>query len=170
MEQTILIGKILKPQGIKGELKINPLTSRINRFKALNYVLIEDKKYNITSVRVGVDGFVYLTLSEVTDRNMAETLRNKELYILRSDSIKLNKDEFFIDDLMHSVIYSENNKEIGEIINIENYGSADIITVACGFGDSFSFPLLKDLIISLDAENKKIIINEEKLKEIKVWE
>ena len=170
MEQTILIGKILKPQGIKGELKVNPLTSRINRFKALNYVLIEDNKYNITSVRVGVDGFVYLTLSEVTDRNMAETLRNKELYILRSDSIKLNKDEFFIDDLMHSVIYSENDKEIGEIINIENYGSADIITVACGFGDSFSFPLLKDLIISLDAENKKVIINEEKLKEIKVWE
>ena len=170
MDSIILIGQIVKAQGIKGEVKVKPITSDINRFKKLDYVLIDNNKYNLIHSRIGVDGFVYLTFDEVKDRNTAETLRNKELYVYRDDAIKLKKDEFFIDDLLNSVIFDLDGNEIGDIINIENYGSADIITVACGFGDSFSFPLLKDLIISLDAENKKVIIDKIKLEEIKVWE
>ena len=170
MENIILVGKIVKAQGIKGEVKVKPITKDINRFKKISYLLIDNKEYSISHVRIGVDGFAYISFNEVTTRNEAEDLRNKELYVYREDSVELAKDEFFIDDLMHSTIFSEQDKEIGEIINIENYGSADIITVACGFGDSFSFPFLKDLIISFDAENKKVIIDENKLKEIKVWE
>ena len=169
MNNIVLIGKIVKPQGIKGELKISPITSNISRFKNLTYCLIDNVEYTIEKARIGIDNFVYLTLKEINDRNKAETLRNKEIYIYKEDRIKLKKDEFFTDDLMNSTIVTENNKELGEIINIENYGSADIITVACGYGDSFSFPLLKDLIISFDEGNKKVIINEEKLKEIRVW-
>ena len=170
MENIILVGKIVKAQGIKGEVKVMPITKDINRFKKISYLLIDNKEYSITHVRIGVDGFAYITFSEVSTRNDAEALRNKEVYVYRQDSVTLNKDEFFIDDLMHSTIYSEEDKEIGDIINIENYGSADIITVACGYGDVFSFPLLKDLIISFDAKNKKVVIDENKLKEIKVWE
>ena len=169
MENIILGGKIVKAQGIKGEVKVLPSTKDINRFKKTNYLVIDNKEYSISHVRIGVDGFVYITFNEVTTRNEAEDLRNKELYVYREDSVSLDKDEFFIDDLMNSTIFSEQDKEIGEIINIENYGSADIITVSCGYGDSFSFPLLKHLIKSFDITNKKILIDENKLKEIKVW-
>ena len=170
MQDTILVGKIVKAQGIKGEVKVKPITKSISRFKKLNYVLIDNNKYSISGARIGVDGFVYLMFVEVSTRNDAEMLKDKELYIHKEDRVTLEKDEYFIDDLMHSSLFDENNNELGEIINIENYGSADIITVACGFGDSFSFPLLKDLIISFDENEKKVVIDKNKLEEIKVWE
>ena len=48
----ILIGIVAKPQGLKGEIKINPITDDINRFKKLTYVYIDSKKFDIEYVSV----------------------------------------------------------------------------------------------------------------------
>ena len=44
--EKIVIGIVAKPQGLKGEIKINPITDDINRFKKLkNIYLILDFLY-----------------------------------------------------------------------------------------------------------------------------
>ena len=169
MQNQVLIGKIVKAQGIKGEVKVMPITSEVERFKKLNYCLIDNVKYNIIHSRIGADNFAYLTFSEVSNRNAAELLRNKELYINKEDRIALKPNEYFIEDLMGSLVLNEKGEEIGEIINIENYGASDIITVSVGMGMSFAFPLLISVVVSFDANKKVLIINSEKLNEVKVW-
>lgn len=170
MNNNVLIGKIVKAQGIKGEVKVMPITSDINRFKKLSYCLIDNKRYDVTHARIGIDNFAYLTFEQIKDRNGAELLRNKEIFVNKEDRIKLNPNEFFIDDLMGSLVVGEDNEEIGEIINVENYGATDILTVSIGMGMSFAFPLLNDVIVSFDENKKVLTVNKEKLNEVKVWE
>ena len=92
MQKKVLIGKIVKAQGIKGEVKVMPITSDIQRFKKINYCFINNIKYTITHVRIGADNFAYLTFSEITDRNAAELLIHiHRLYLLLRGCHKQNR-------------------------------------------------------------------------------
>ena len=75
---TLTVGKIAKPQGVGGELKISPLTDDVNRFKNLKTVYLDGKSYNVSKARISPNG-VFLTLEGVNDRNTAELLRNKDI-------------------------------------------------------------------------------------------
>ena len=67
----LTVGKIAKPQGVGGELKISPLTDDVNRFKNLKTVYLDGKSYNVSKARILPNG-VFLTLEGVN----AEILRN----------------------------------------------------------------------------------------------
>ena len=73
--ERLIIGEVLKPQGIRGELKIKTYTDEPEDVKAFGQVYIEGKPYKILSFRVGGDGFAYLGLRGVPDRNAAELMR-----------------------------------------------------------------------------------------------
>lgn len=67
--ERLIIGEVLKPQGIRGELKIKTYTDEPDDVKSFGQVYIEGKPYKILSFRVGGDGFAYLGLRGVPDRN-----------------------------------------------------------------------------------------------------
>src|SRR3712207_7804889 len=50
-----LVGQISKPHGIKGEVKVFPLTDDIKRFKKLDYVIINDEEFKIESCKLQND-------------------------------------------------------------------------------------------------------------------
>ncbi len=52
MDQFITIGKIVNTHGIKGELKIYPLTDNLERFKQLHKVYIEEKETNVLNCKL----------------------------------------------------------------------------------------------------------------------
>ena len=52
MKDNIIIGKIFNVHGIKGELKVLPLTDDINRFKKLERCFIKGREYNAASARI----------------------------------------------------------------------------------------------------------------------
>ena len=95
METLFKIGLVAKPQGIKGELKVNPLTDDIERFSSLKKVLIEGVEYKVLSAKIG-GGVVFITLSGVQDRNSAETFRGKFLCVERKDAVKLPENHYFV--------------------------------------------------------------------------
>lgn len=167
MEDSLKIGLIVKPQGVKGELKVNPLTDDIGRFSDLKSVLIDGVSYKITHVKFGV-GCVYLTLFGITDRNTAETFRNKFITVKREDSVKLKKDSFFIADLIGLTLCTEKGK-VGEIIDITP-NNTDYFTVKTVDKKTMMFPFLKDLNGKADYDEKTFTVNGERLKEISVYE
>lgn len=70
-----LIGYILKPQGLKGEVKVESVTSYLERFNRLDRVFLQLKEkkqaYSIENVRVS-DRFVYLKFIEINSRDDAD--------------------------------------------------------------------------------------------------
>ena len=78
MTDKLNVGEILKPQGIRGELKVKPFTDDAEVFRDFTRVFVEETPYKVLSVRTG-GGLVFLGLKGVPDRNAAELLRGKQL-------------------------------------------------------------------------------------------
>ena len=75
----LVIAEVLKPQGIRGELKIKTFTDFPEDVKAFKTVYIDDTPYKILSFRVGEGGAAYIGLRGIVDRNAAELMRGKTL-------------------------------------------------------------------------------------------
>ena len=162
----ITIGTVLKPQGIKGEIKILPITDDARRFLKLKEVLIQNTSFVVASVRLH-EQFAYVKLKGVDDRNAAELLVGKNVDIRREQAVKLPTDRYFIEDLLRAEVFV-GGESIGIVTSIDNFGSADVYTVR---GErTVRFPLLKKLIVTISAEEKRIVLDPETFGEVAVYE
>ncbi len=167
MQDTLKIGLIVKPQGVKGEVKIQPLTDDISRFKKLKTVLIDGK--NIAVERVVLAGnTVFLALTGIYDRDTAESLRGKFICVDRENAVKLPKDNYFIADIIGCKLFAE-QELIGEVVDVFS-SRTDVFTVKCEDGKVMRFPFLKDVLLSVDVQNKKIIVKAKRLGEVACYE
>ena len=168
MQDTLKIGIIVKPQGIKGEVKIQPLTDDINRFNKLNKVIIDGTVYPVQRAVIG-GGMVILALSNITDRNVAETFRGKFICVERKDAVELPKDNYFIVDIIGCKVVTDNDEEVGTVTDVTN-AKTDIFTLSCPNNRVLRFPFLKDLVKSVDIQNKLITVYSKRLQEVSCYE
>ena len=97
MNDLTEIGKITKPQGLKGEIKVQPLSNNPERFLNYKYIYLgkDCNKTNVINVRTQ-GGFVYMMIEGVNSIDDAELLRNQLIYIDKSQLPKLEEDEYFV--------------------------------------------------------------------------
>lgn len=125
----IEIAKILKPQGIKGEIKALPLTNVLAVFDNLHSCQVGDKGMKITRLSLR-QGFLYIKFEGVDTRNDAELYRNQNIMVEKALLEELKDDEeFLIDDLVGMIIYDDQGGLVGQIVDIENYGACDIFVL-----------------------------------------
>ena len=168
MENTLKVGLIVKPQGIKGELKFQPLTDDINRFKNLKEVIIDDKNYRVLKAVIG-GGTVFLSLSGITDRNTAETFRGQFLLVTRENALPLEEGRYFIVDIVGCEIVTEEGEKIGQVTDIFS-ARTDVFTVKCVDGRIMRFPFLNAVVKTVDIENSVITVIKKRLEEVSCYE
>lgn len=160
MGEFFNIGKIINTHGIKGEVKVMPLTDYPERFELLKKVIVELKGiksiYTITSVKY-FKQTVILKFSEVKDMDEAEKLKGAMLVIDRKDAVKLPKDSFYIDDIVGCEVFDEKRGSIGSVKEVLQTGSNDVYIVRGS--DNYKevlVPALKAVVKNIDIENKRI--------------
>ena len=164
--QRLIIGEVLKPQGIRGELKIKTFTDFPEDVKAFKTVYIDDTPYKILSFRVGNDGAAYVGLRGVPDRNAAELMRGKLLQGERDDAPPLNDGQYYIVDIIGLSCETEEGEVLGVVKDIKNL-SSDIYTIEKA-GKSILFPAVKGVIKRVDLDNQKLIVDQKIFDEIAV--
>jgi 16S rRNA processing protein RimM len=157
-----LIGYILKPQGIKGEVKVNPVSPDPERYRRLEKVYIQTKDntqtYSIQKVRVA-DRFVFLKLSGIDSRGEAELLRGAEILITANDLIQPSPDEYFVHDLVGCQVITVDGDLVGKLIGVVQLSSNDVYIVSRGTGDEILIPAVKQVIKQVNVKNQEIIIH-----------
>lgn len=159
MVEYFEIGLVSNTHGLKGELKVRPYTENAKRFDKIRKVLIKKsensfEEYEVQSVRYQKD-IVLLKLKGIDDIEIAEKLKTQSLFIPREDAKELDKNEFFIADLIGCDIY-ENEEKIGVLTDIFTAGAADVYVVKRSGKKDLLLPALESIIKSVDIENKKI--------------
>ncbi len=157
-----IVGKILKPHGIKGSVKAEIITSFPEHFLDLKkvYVDLENQKqaYSIQEVRLS-NRFVFLKFSEINSIEEAETLRNAFIYIAEEDLMPLNEDEYYIHDLIGMQVVDENGTLIGTIKDVWTYTANDVYVLQTAQGEEKLIPAIKSVVKAVDREQKTMVIH-----------
>ena len=162
----LIIAQVLKPQGIRGELKIKTFTDAPENVKAFKTLYLDNTPYKILSFRVGNDGAAYVGLRGIPDRNTAEEMRGKFVEGEREDAPPLKEGQFYIVDVIGLSCETEDGEQLGIVTDISNL-SADIYTIEKA-GKKILFPAVKSVIKKVDLENKKLIVDKQIFNQIAV--
>lgn len=150
------VGKVLNVHGIRGELKVLPLTDDINRFYSLKNVFIEEKDsflpLSISNIRIHKN-MVLISFHEIKDRNQGERYKGLYISIDRKDAIKLSKDQYFIADLIGISVFSPEGILIGTIKEVLQTGPTDIYVIKTKEKDVL-VPALKNIFKEINISNK----------------
>lgn len=153
----ILIGKITSAHGIKGEVKVFPITDDPKRFKGLGSCFIskDPKSFvdcrNIRSVRFD-RGNILIAFEGVEDRDKAMTLKGNYIAVGREDAVKLPEDRFFIVDLIGLTVIDDDIGELGVINEVYDAGSGQIVSVRRKGKKDLQIPFLKAVCYDIDID------------------
>ncbi|WP_425449599.1 ribosome maturation factor RimM [Dethiothermospora halolimnae] len=158
MTKHIQVGKIINTHGIKGDVKIMPLTEDKNRFKKLEYIYIEGIEEKMFIEKVWFKkNFPILKLKGYN--NINDVLKFKEKYLLidETQKVELSEDEYFIYDMIGLEVYDNEKNKIGVIKDVLKPGANDVYVVKNG-NKEYLIPAAKEFIKKVDIEAGKMII------------
>ena len=167
MEKTLTIATVLKPQGIRGEIKVKTLTDSAEDLCNFARVFIDGAEYQVLAVRPAGD-CAYLTLRGIADRNAAELLRGKEVVALREDAPELPEDTFYLVDVLGCEVVTEKGKSMGTIIDITP-AKTDIYVVE-GNGKRVTFVAAEGVIEDIDVQAKRVTVNKKRFDEVALYD
>ncbi len=161
MEEYLEIGQIVNTSGLKGFLKVIPLTDDITRFEDLKTVYIQEKKdlveFKIQDVKYSKN-MVLLKLEGIDDIGEAEKFKNFYIKINRKDAVELEEDSYFIVDIIGCKVFTDENEFLGKVIDVFQTGSNDVYTVKNNEDKEILLPAIEDVIKDIDIANKKIVV------------
>lgn len=148
----ILVGKIVAPQGIRGEMRVQTYSESPTDFK--NFNVLSDKfdagKFHFVRPLNPTSTIVIARIDGIDNRNDVEPLRGTELFIERDSLPTTNENEYYQSDLIgFDVIRS--GKSIGSVAGFQNFGAGDIIELENGNFVSF-------IGANVDLEQKRITV------------
>ena len=164
---TIEIGAVAKPQGIKGELKVRLFCDDFESVKDVKTAFIDGEPRKIEYFKLLGAEEAIMKIEGVSDRNAAELLRRKEIYAYKSE-IKVPAGKHFIADIIGCALYLSSGKEIGEIYDIVK-GNVDYYYVKTSEGNAV-FPKIAELNAVTDVENRRVTVDAKKFTEIVMYE
>ena len=157
MKPELTIGRVLKPRGLKGELKIQMYSSNPDLLRGFSGVVkIDGATYRVQKFMCECE-FGYILLDGIDSFEKADALRGKELTVNRAELPPLGNGEHYIVDIIGLDVFVDGNK-IGIISDVQQFGSADVYTVRTNDG-SLSFPALKQLIKRVDVEEGVMMLD-----------
>ncbi|MDD4316220.1 MAG: ribosome maturation factor RimM [Clostridia bacterium] len=161
----MLIGKVSKPHGVKGGIKVESFMDTPYAFSAIKEVEINATVYKIEKAQVGQP--LILKLSGVDTVEAAEKLRNAQIFINKERAPQPPDGRYYVDDLIGCRVLLE-GEVVGELTDILQYGSADIYCVSGA--KNFMFPYVGEVIAKIDIASKEIVLNEREFDKVAVYE
>ena len=161
MQDTFVIGVVTQTHGLKGDVKVFPLTDDIHRFDDLSEVLLEDsgRKLTVTDVHYG-KGRVILHFKEISSIEEAEALKRMYLSVDRSHAVPLKENEYYIADIIGSEVYLEDGTCVGVLEDVLKTGANDVYEIRMSGPEDIRkyIPCVKEFVKLVDPEKKRIVV------------
>ncbi len=155
------VGKIINTHGIKGEIKVLPLTDDPARFEDLEWVYLsynnQLKKLYIQSVRYQRNNII-IKFKNINSIDEIEKYKNCMLIIDRDMAVDLPENTYFIIDLIGVEVRLEDGEKLGKIIDVIETGSNDVYVIKPSKGSDILIPAIKQVIKHVDIEENIMIV------------
>jgi len=161
LTDSFYIGYISKTRGLKGEVQ---LFFEFDDYETLEmdvlFLEMERKlvPFFVDSLKIHSNRTAYLFLEDVDHIDKAKALVRKKVYLPNNKLPQRNPDDFRIGDLKGFRVYDLTHGELGEIVEVHEYPQQFVAAVAYR-GKELMFPLIEDLIVSIDQEGHRLQVN-----------
>jgi len=155
MEDFFQVGVITSTHGIRGEVKVFPTTDDPKRFKRLKEVILDTGRERFTLEVEGVKffkQFVILKFKGIDNINDVEKYRRASLLVARENAVRLQKDEYFIADLIGLTVQNEEGDRIGVLKDVIETGANDVYSIELDDGRELLLPAIKQCVLDVEIE------------------
>ena len=162
MEKVFQVGIISSTHGVRGEVKVFPTTDDMKRFKKLKEVLLDTGKETLTLEIEGVKFFKQFVILKFKGYDNIDDIvkyRGKSLFVPRENALKLQKDEYFIADLIGLKVVNEDGSFTGVLKDVMETGANDVYIVESQDGKEVLIPAIKACILQVDFEKEQVLVH-----------
>lgn len=162
MEELLQVGIIANTHGVRGEVKVFPTTDDVTRFNKLKEAVLDIGNEKITLHITGrkyYKNMVILRFREFTNINEVEKYKGKGLFVTRENAVRLQKDEYFIADMIGLNVAAEDGEELGELSDVLQTGANDVYVVKKENTPDLLIPAIKDCILNIDMEKRAMTVH-----------
>ncbi len=155
----VCVGVLTKPHGVKGAVKVFPMTDDVKRFKKGQEFLLRGRKQTIPVKVETVQFFkqmVILKFEGINTPEEIETYREAELLVDKEHRVGLKRDEYFISDIIGLEVVSDEGEPIGQVTDVLTTGANEVLVIESEDGREYLFPSIKECILGIDPEAGKV--------------
>lgn len=157
------VGKIVNTHSLKGEVKVISSTDfEEERFKKGSKLLITRGNQLIREVVVqsyrNHKNFLLVKFEGIDSVEEAEKLKNLQIKIDSDEVGELEENEFYFHEIIGCQVFDENDRNLGEIIDILTPGANDVWVIKGEEGKEILIPYIEDVVKQIDIINKKVNI------------
>lgn len=159
LKQYLETGKIVGTHGVKGMVRVQPWSDSGEFLTGFRHFYLDgDGEKKLEALKIQPHGGVVLmALKGVETIEDAERLRNKVLFINRSDA-HLPEGRYFIDDLIGCTVYdADSGKSYGTVSDVSKTGANDVWHIASE-GKEYLLPAIDEVVISVAPEKGEVLI------------
>ena len=162
LSKLVSIGELIKPHGIKGELKILLFNEESKSLKNDQIVFLKNSKDSFLKYKI--ENVIYsmkknrIKFFEIDSIDSANKLRGYILSIPRSDFPELENEEYYLNDLIGYTLLDKTNNNYGCVDDIFHFPANDVLSVSLN-DKEYLIPIIDDIILNIDHNSRLIIIN-----------
>ncbi len=154
----LIIGRVLKPWGVRGEIKIEILTEFPNRFASLRQVFIGDDAKSFSVERARLHGNAALIkLKGIDTPEQAEPLRDQLVQVELADAVKLPKGKLYLYQMIGLRVVTTEGETLGEITDVLDTGANDVYVVKDAAREIL-IPAIEDVVKEISLERGEVVI------------
>lgn len=164
-DDDVVIARIVKARGIRGEVACDMETDFPERFQSLENEETIVVLANGARLPLVLENHwfhkdrVILKFQGIDTMTAAEELVGGRLVIPEADTWELDDDEFYEYDLIGLRAVTADGKEIGRVKEIMKTGAADVLVVELADGREALIPFVDEICPTVNLEAEQIIIN-----------
>jgi len=159
-DKLITVGKIVNSQGIKGEVRVWPLTDFPERFKNDSTVLLDingELKPLTVEHSWKHKNFLVVKFREIIDMNSAKAVKEGLLKVSRDSLQELPRDTFYIFEILGMEVITSGGLTLGRVKDILQTGSNDVYVIE-GQEKEYLIPAIREIVKNIDRENRLITV------------
>lgn len=160
----LVIGQIVRPHGVRGEVRADIHTDLPERFTWLKEIFLATDEDGADATTWAIEalrfhqGQVLLKLASIGDRDEAETLRGQWLLIPEDEAIPLEEGEYFLYQLVGLAVYTDENELLGELAEVLETGANNVFVVR-GAGREWLLPDTDEVILEIDFDRGRMTVH-----------
>jgi len=141
LAERVLLGAVIGAHGLKGEVRVKTFTSDPDALGAYGPLTTNDgRRLAVVTLRAGKPGEAVVRFDSVADRDAAEALKGRELFVPRDALPKPAADEFYHAALIGLAVEDSSSTALGRVRAMHNFGAGDMMEIETPSGETEFVP------------------------------